>query len=147
MKALIDIKNLSETIAALFAVRKEIPEDLNLAMYEALSPMLDAESEYPPQPPSMAAPGHRLVKTYQRTGYYGRSNYIIVQRIDNGVYGSVVSPASYAKYVRGDGEDYPGAWMHVPFWTSLRKIKDKYIPAALAILRNSVNQTIARHMR
>jgi hypothetical protein len=59
-------------------------------------------------------------------------------------YGSVETPIDYAIYLRGDGEGYPGAYMHVGIWESISEIVERLEPNTVLILENRIDGVLYR---
>ncbi|HVO41311.1 MAG TPA: hypothetical protein VMT34_01750 [Aggregatilineales bacterium] len=124
----LDVIGLSETVAALEALRDALPGVLAAEMEAAISPLFAAITTYPaPLPHSR----------YRRTGYYGASASTGVEGYGLEATGYVTTPAPYAVFVRGDlVTGYPGR----DGWESLQSIVDRLLPGAIDRLQSSVDR-------
>jgi len=121
-KLAIEYTGLDEAIAAATqsepGIRAELVDDLQIATF----PIFYALADYPDQ-----VEGSDYVRTY----HYRESITSDVQVSGSDVEYTATQAADYSIYLRGDGDNYPGAYMHVGRWRSLKNIMDSLIPVAV----------------
>jgi hypothetical protein len=57
---------------------------------------------------------------------------------------SITEGADYSLYLRGNAEDYEGAWMHLGRWQSLSKIEERRVPLVVEKVQAAVDEFTAR---
>ena len=145
MRFKLTTKNIDTWTRKLEAARKDIPDELRLAGVEAIELFHQETASYPPQPPYMGMRNYGVhVKTYRRTGTYGREQFANVRLVGPVVQATLETPTPYSIWLRGDLKGYPGAWMHTPFWKSLARIIQDNLPRAVAVLRARLSSYIRR---
>ncbi|HLY25470.1 MAG TPA: hypothetical protein VKQ72_03960 [Aggregatilineales bacterium] len=156
MSTELNVEGLESTAEQIAAVQAGLNDALQEGLRDAMQPIRDAVSTYPPVPPYVGSggrggrggPAHHKPHPYARTGAYGSSvTPVQVEGDGSEVSGYFATPAPYAIYLRGtpDGS-YGGAWMHTPYWQSLKSILDALLPEATDVLQRGVDDFISRVM-
>jgi hypothetical protein len=141
MKITISVTNVRETIDALQRAQQEVPDAIRVAVDAGLRLILKPMKEYPPQPPPMGKRPSRYLRThlYERdiTGPY-------ITMHDRSIFGYINSGAPYSLYLRGNAENYDGAWMHIGVWESLSSILQRVLPQVKALISDQLDRLFRR---
>lgn len=150
MRILLESEGLKEAIAKMESAQTAVPNEIRLAMYEALEPVKNDTVTYPAQPPPrnpkyiyVRGSGTQYVPTghMQRTSEkYDKSQTITVEKNGNDVEGTLNSGASYWRWLRGDMDGYEGAWMHKGVWKPIKAIWESHVPRIVSLFELRIAQ-------
>lgn len=119
-------------VANLKAFDDQFPDVLAAGHREATQDVSEALGNYPAVPQG---------SSYIRTMAYADTQVIeYVSPTES----YVATPVEHAIYLRGDGESYPGAYMHVGWWESITDIVARLTQPIIDIFNNRIEGLIWR---
>lgn len=131
----VEVEGWEEVARGLHQAGNEIPPAVESELTQAAFPVYFNLADYP-----SPRPGQKYVRTFE----YRRLLSYVIESAGNVVMLTFKQGAAYSRYLRGDGDKYPGAWMHVGRWRSLKDIIDTFTPVVEFKLQAAVQRLISR---